>query len=390
MNPWWKDLRRMSGAGLGLAAALVACLRPAPAAAGPTNPDISVIGQPFGRWTNAAGDPASKRVDLGAGEVEAVFDAYLNPYARGTVVGALTEEGGLELEEGYFQLVRGLPAGLALKGGKYRVGFGKLNPQHPHQYPFAERFRVLAEYLPGDESLNETGVSLSEQVALPKDVSLTATADWLQGDTFRRPRASSGASNDPFESGVGDRDDEPRPAFNGRLAGFALIGDRSGLEIGASAVSGTNNVAAGTRTTVFGGDVKAKLWNSETSYLLLQAEVMRLEREDAAWDSVAAAYTSREVTPAGGYVYADYNFNTRYNVGTSYERFQQATPDKVWDQALRAFAGFALMEETTAFRVDWEHFIPGRPAGATQDPDATDTITLRVIFSMGPHKAHQF
>lgn len=359
----------------------------APAAAGVINPDISVIGQPFIRITDDESDPARKRPVLDPGEVEAVFDAYLNPYARGTFVLAIGDE-GLELEEGYFQLLRGLPGGLAAKGGQYRVGFGKLNIVHPHAYPFAERFRVLANYLPGEESFDEVGLSLSERIPMPGTFSLTASADWLQGDTFRIERESSGASNDPGPDG--DRADEPRAAVVGRLAGFAQLGERSGLEIGLSGTQGTNNVAAQARTMVLGADVKAKLWNSERSYLVLQGELLRQKLDEAGWDSTAGSYANSELTSTGGYVFADYNFNTRYNFGASFESYQQPTADPVTDKAFKIFAGYALMEETTAIRVDWDHFIPGTPPGATEDPATVNTITLRVIFSMGPHKAHQF
>lgn len=358
-----------------------------PSVAGVVNPNISVIGQPFTRWTDDPSDPSRKRFILDAGEVESVFDAYLNPYAYGTFVMSLGEE-GMELEEGYFQLLRGLPLGLTLKGGKYRAGFGKLNPQHPHAYPFAERFRVLASYLPGDESLNETGVSLSERIPMPGEFSLIASADWLQGDTFRIERESSGATNDPGPEG--DLAEEPRAAVLGRLSGFTQLGDQSGLEVGLSGVQGTNNVAAAARTTVFGADVKAKLWNSATSYLLVQAELLMQDRDDASWDSTAAAYAKTSVTSSGGYLYADYNFKTRYNVGAAYERYQQPITDGPWDQAFKVYAGFSLMEETTAFRLDWDHYDPGTPEGATETPVAVNNVTLRVIFSMGPHKAHQF
>ena len=372
-----------------LAGLLLACFTGRSSAV--VNPDISVIGQPFVRWTTDLEDPARKRVTLDPGEVEAVFDAYLNPYARGTFVLAIGDE-GLELEEGYFQLLRGLPGGLALKGGKYRVGFGKLNPVHPHALPFAERFRLLATYLPGEEAFNETGVSLSKIIALPGDAALTASADWLQGDSFRLPRESSGATNDPLDliGEDGDRGSEPRPALVGRLAGFIPVSDRSGIEIGVSGAEGTSNVAAGTRSRVLGGDVKAKLWNTERSYLLLQGEVLKLKREEAGWDSAGTVYTRTDVEPAGGYLFADYNFNTRYNVGAGYERWQDATPEKTWNNAVKVFAGYSLMEETTAFRLDWDHWSPGTPEGSLDDPDAIDTVTLRVIFSMGPHKAHQF
>ena len=55
--------------------------------------------------------------------------------------------------------------------------------------------------------------------------------------------------------------------------------------------------------------------------------------------------------------------------------------------AVGLFAGLALMEETTAFRLDWKR--SQRDVVATTD-DAVQTFTLRVIFSMGPHKAHEF
>ena len=47
------------------------------------------------------------------------------------------------------------------------------------------------------------------------------------------------------------------------------------------------------------------------------------------------------------------------------------------------------MEETTAFRIGWERLMPGAAAG-DETPDAVNTFTLRVVWSMGPHKAHQF
>lgn len=356
------------------------------AAAGVINPNISVIGQPFSRWTDAAGDPSAERATLDAGETEFVYDDYLNPYARGFFTVALSDEGA-EVEEGYFNLLRGLPLGLTLKGGKYRVGFGKLNPVHPHANPFAERFRVMA-YLPGDEAFNETGVQLSARLPIPSDWSVTASADVLKGDSFRLERPDSGAPNDPYLA-EGDRSDEPRPGLVGRLAAFGQIGDRSGIELGLTGTRGTNNVAAAARTTVVGGDAKLKLWTSPNAYVLVQGELLHLRRDDAGWDEVAAAYTRTPRKKTGGYLYADYNFKTRYNLGASYERFRDPTDD-VTNQALGVYAGLALLEESTAFRIDWNRYLPGMPDGASASPEAANTLTLRAIFSMGPHKAHQF
>jgi hypothetical protein len=373
------------------AAVTLVAIAERPAVAGVVNPDISILGQPFLHWSNDAEDPSRKRATLDAGEVETVFDAYLNPYARGLFILSLGEE-GLELEEGYFSLLRGLPGGLALKGGKYRVGFGKMNVMHPHAVPFAERPRVLAAYLPGDESFDETGVSLSERIPLPGTFSLTAAADWLQGDTFRIEREPSAAVDDPLalDPENGDRASEARPGFVGHLSGFGSIGDRSGYEVTLSGAGGTNNVAAGTRTRVYDAGAKLKLWTAPNSYLVVQGELLKLDREDAAWDESASTYTSSRVKPLGGYAYADYNFSPRWDAGAVFERFQEPSPDETWHSAAGGFVGLSLMEETTSFRLDWSHFMPGTPSGETESPDAIDTVTLRVIFSMGPHKAHQF
>jgi hypothetical protein len=358
-----------------------------PALAGVVNPNISVIGQPFTRWNDEAADPAHNHATLNLGEVVGVFDAYLNPYASGTFV--LTfDEHGAGVEEGYFQLLRALPLGLALKGGKYRVPFGKLNPLHPHAYPFADRFRVLSSYLPGDEALNETGLEVSKRLPAPGDFSLTAYADWLQGDSFRIERPLSGAPNDPLLTGD-DHAGEPRAAALGRLAGFAGIGDRSGLEVGLDAVTGINNVAADARTTVWGADAKAKLFRNDTSYLILQAEFLRQQLDAAGWDSTDVAYTTHRINSNGGYAYADYNFKIRYNVGGGYEHYQRPVDGNPSDSAFKLWAGLSLMEETTAFRIDWDHYMPGALDGGPA-PDAINTVSLRAIFSMGPHKAHQF
>jgi hypothetical protein len=366
-------------------AALVAALPlwTLPAAAGVVNPNLSVIGQPFLRLTDDPADPDHDRVRMDVGETEIVFDDYLNPFTRGNFTLSLGAD-GIELEEGYFVITRGLPAGLNLKGGKYRAGFGKLNAAHPHTYPFFARFHVLAAYLPGDEALNETGLQLSARLPAPGEMSLTASVDGLQGDTFRRDREATASAADPLNTGDdGDRAGESRPAVLGRLSAFTLVGEQSGLEFGLSATTGTNNVAARTRTNVYGADIKAKLWNSERSYLVLQAEALHLDRQDAGWDPDSGRYTHASVSPWGWYLYGDYNFDLRWNAGVSYERYQQDDDAGGWNSALGVFAGFALMEETTALRAGWERF-------DAADGQAINTYTMRVIYSMGPHKAHQF
>jgi hypothetical protein len=333
--------------------------------AGVTNPDVSALGQMRTFVTDDTANINRNRGQISFDESEIVFDAALNPYAHGTFVFSILD-GEIEVEEGYLLLTKGLPQGFGIKAGKYRVGFGKLNPLHAHAYPFIERFRVLAAYLPGEESFNEIGGQLSYRLPLPIDLSSTFSVDVLQGNSFH-----------PDES------EQSRPALLGRWSNFFMLNDESSMEIGLSATQGINNVAMKTRTSVFGMDAKAKLWFSPLKVLVLQGELLGLDREDATLDTLTGIVSKEHVRPFGGYIFADYTTQRRYNFGAKYERFQRPEVGKPWDQSVGAFAGFALMEETTLFRLNWDRFLP-------KDGDAYNTFTLQVVFSMGPHKAHQF
>jgi hypothetical protein len=332
--------------------------------AGVTNPDISVIGQMRVFLTDDPADSNRNRAQFSFDESEVVFDAALNPYAHGTFVFSVLD-GGIEVEEGYLQIVRGLPGGLSLKAGKYRAGFGRLNPTHPHAYPFIDRFRVLAAYLPGEESYNEIGGQVSYRLPLPGDLSSTLSADVFQGQSFH-----------PDETAA-------RPAVLGRWANFFMLNETSSMEIGASVTRGINNVAARTATTVSGLDAKAKLWLSPMNSLVIQAEGLALDREQARFDSAGTVIGKQHFRPIGGYIFTDFTWRKRYEGGLTYERYQRPEPNNPADQAYGAFVGLALMEETTLFRIHWTRFEP-------HGGNAYNTGTFQVVFSMGPHKPHQF
>ena len=331
--------------------------------AGVTNPNISVIGIMRLYTTNDSTDVNHDRAQISLDETEIQADAALNPFANGTFVFAIAD-GGIDVEEGYFTIVRGLPRGFGFKAGKYRVGFGKLNPVHDHAYPFIDRFRVLAAYLPGHESYNEIGGQVSYRLPFPGDVSSTVSADVFQGNSFH-----------PNEDGS-------RPAWLGRWSNFFLVKDPSALELGVDVSQGTNNVAAKTMTTLYGADAKLKWWFNARDFVVLQAEVLGMDREDP--DSLGGVSHRK---PFGGYLFGDYTLRKIYNFGVKYERFERpqldANGNKPWDQSTGAWAGLALLEETTLFRFNWDRFVP-------KGAQVYNTFTVQALWSMGPHKAHQF
>jgi hypothetical protein len=57
-------------------------------------------------------------------------------------------------------------------------------------------------------------------------------------------------------------------------------------------------------------------------------------------------------------LFADFNWKHRYNVGGSFESYEDPVNLDQSVSSVGVFAGLALMEETTAFRLDWRHTRP--------------------------------
>jgi hypothetical protein len=53
------------------------------------------------------------------------------------------------------------------------------------------------------------------------------------------------------------------------------------------------------------------------------------------------------------------------------------------DKSVKVFAGYAVLEESTLLRLAWEHYMP-------DGGNAVNTVSAQLLFSMGPHKPHQF
>ena len=116
------------------------------------NPDMSVIGN----FVGVAGkNDHSDQPPFGLSEVEAAFQAVVDPYARADFFLAASPE-GLEVEEG-FVTFNTLPAGLLLKAGKMRAEFGKVNRLHTHRMPWVDRPLVTQNLVGGEEGISTAG-----------------------------------------------------------------------------------------------------------------------------------------------------------------------------------------------------------------------------------------
>jgi hypothetical protein len=329
------------------------------ARAGAVNPDISVIGQVIYKYHDDRSAGGARKPTLDLGETEIVFDSYLNPYAKGTFVFTAGQD-GLGTEEAYLDVIKGLPDGLALRGGKYRLGFGKLNPAHPHTYPFIEAPRVMGAMLPGEDGLNDIGTRASYFLPVPWASELSA--DVIKGAAFH-----------PDETA-------PAAGWLSHWNNSLLLGDATPLDVGVSAAQGTNNVQWATKTTVYGADIKTKIPFSSLTNLTLQGEYFCNN------SGVVVDTTTGETSHMGRqgfYAFADLRFRQRWNAGLIYDQYNPVGNSSLTNRSVKAFAGFSLLEETTLLRLTYERFKP-------ENSTAVHTVMFQVLFSMGPHKAHQF
>lgn len=326
-----------------------------------TNPDISVIGQIVSNYTNDAQSENANTPTLDLGEIEIMIDSYLNPYAKGTFVFSI-ENDRFTTEEAYISSLRGLPNGLAVKAGKYRVGFGKLNQDHRHNYPFIETPRVMFAMLPGDDGFNETGVQASLLLPTQGTWASMVSADILNGASFHPDETKSSR------------------AWMSHWSNSFLIHDTHPLELGVSATQGTNNVHWNTKTQVLGGDIKTKIAVSNNVRITIQGEYF-YNNSDVIVSTTTGSFDTRRIS--GFYAFTNVGFAQRYNAGIIYDQYQTPEHTDAVNRTIKCFFGYSLLEETTLFRLAYERFSPD---GATP----VDTVMFQVLFSMGPHKAHQF
>ena len=334
---------------------------PALAAAGVVNPDISALGQLRAGFTDDAASPDKNQPALNLGEAEFIFDAALNPYFRGAFTVSAAEE-GLALEEAYTTVTNGLPWGLGLKAGKYRLGFGKINAVHPHALPFIDPPRSWVSLMPGgEEGFNQTALQVSELLPTPGTWASVVSADVIQGDAFH------------------PEDARTRLGWLGRWSNSVLVGDGLAVEGGVSGATGMDEIDSRSRGYLLGADAKAKFYLPGSSQLTLQAE--GAFRKSHATDTLTGTVPSESRN--GFYAFADYRYQTQYNGGVLVEQWQREGASSRTDRSVKVFAGYAVLEESTLFRVAYEHFLP-------DGGSAVNTVSAQLLFSMGPHKAHQF
>lgn len=356
-----------------------------------SNPDISVIPRfrvESNDGSQLPGNRVFSRPQFSLEEFEIAVQAYLNPYSRGDIFitkPGLGSDSPFEIEEAYATFLRGLPLDLNVRVGKYLAEFGKLNSLHPHAWPFLSKPLSLSRFL-GDEGINDLGISASVLIPTGDVIYTKLTLDVLRGSSLG-VNSPGGTSLTKGAGLIDTISSGPYYANSGRLMMFLPVGENSDLEVGLSGLTGIHDPYAKLRFFYSNFDFKYKWKPDSYCGLVLQGEALLNSRTVNRGSDLKGNPVRYDVSSAGFYVYGDYQFQKIFSFGARYDWSQSPYSEDDKAQGFVLFFGFYPVEETTAFRLQFEHAIADRPAGSSL---AVNTISLQFMFSMGPHKAHPF
>ncbi len=316
------------------------------------NPDIAVIGNFLG----AAGhDSPDAPPSLELNEVEATFQAVVDPYARADFFLAFSPEGA-EVEEGFVTFPT-LPGGLLAKVGKMRGSFGRVNQMHDHVLPWTDRPLVATSLLGGEEGISNAGVSISRLIQNPVAF-LEATGEVYRGD------------DDVFSTP--ERDDL---TWVGRLRAYRDLTESTNLDLGGSIAYGGNEEGPGFKTRLVGADLTFR-------YRPLRRAIYKrlVGRTEAVWSRREAP--GGDANAFGLYVSGEYQFARRWFAGARYDYAERPTAPDLADEGgslLLTFWPSEFSQVRTQLRRT--RFGEGNTA---------NEFLFQLLFSIGAHGAHAF
>jgi hypothetical protein len=334
------------------------------------NPDISVNGN----FIAAAGrNPFATLSPMQLSEVEAAFQAVVDPYARADFFLAAGPD-GLEVEEGYATFTS-LPGSILLKVGKMRAQFGKMNTLHTHSLPTVDRSLVTDNLVGGEEGLSDAGFSVSHLVKNPY-LFLELTGEVFAG------------ISEVFQS-----DERSKLVYLGRIRGYRDINESSNLDIGFSYTTGPTRVevepellSSGTaRPTLSAVGLTKHLYGIDATFRyrpLRRAIYQRLNlRTELIWSQQQMPDAASQHA-FGMYASGEYQFARRWYIGGRGDRSGRTLEASAIDTGGSVFLTFW----PTEFSQIRGQFRRINFAGGEKGNE----FLMQFNFSIGAHGAHLF
>ena len=307
------------------------------------NPEIGVTGDVRG-YVRDGGTQYDNFVPR---EFEIGFQSALDPYSH-TKIFVSIEDGSVGLEEGYAYWT-GLPGHIRLDVVKYRQQFGELNRWHLHALPETEYPLALTTYL-GEDGLAGTGLSLYRAFGGlgAHELTLQVTRSASDAELF----GNSG-----------------RPTYLGHLLNFWQLSRSTYMQLGASALYGTNPDSA-MRTGVGGLDFRLT-WRPPARALYrewtVRGELLGLRKR----------VSGTGPTRLGGYLSSTYKLNQRFILGARYDYVESPDFGVITRQVVPSITFWQSEWVFLRAQYQWQ-----RVGAASAD----NQIAIQAVWAIGPHK----
>lgn len=325
------------------------------------------------------------------GAVDPFFEAFVN------IVFKLDNhnETSVETEEAFMQTTT-LPWGLQVKAGQFFAPFGRINPQHPHTWDFADAPLVNGRLL-GADGLRGVGAQVGWVLPSPWYSQLYLAIQNGEGNTgfsFRNPGDGGTFYGRPTIDrqlrGVQDL------AFIPRWENSIDFSPTQTLLFGASGAFGPNDTGNSARTEIYGVDLfyKWKPANAEGGWPFVKWQSEAMYRRFEAGRGLDDSFpVSEKFNDWGAYSQVVWGFRKGWTTGIRGDYVHMADspftddPERQtrWRLSLNlTYYPSEFSKLRLQYNHDWleaSHFLGGRDV---------DSVFLQFEFALGAHGAHKF
>jgi hypothetical protein len=342
------------------------------------NPDIAVIVDTLGSWSNDRSNDAYNRFDVREAELD--IRAAIDPRVDGVLVLAFErdvhnpifpeeeeeEEEGVEssanIEEAYAFFHDFGVRGLTAKLGRFHVRFGRQNMLHLHDLPTSDAPFVNQAFL-APEALVDSGLSLSYVVSNPWNQYIEAIVEVLTGE-------GSDVESPIF---TGDLSVDS-PAINTHLLWNTDLTRELNFELGGSWMHAHRDPDNALDANVFGADLTLVRRDPSGGFnnRIYQAEVMYaiVDQEDAptqdAW---------------GAYVLAQQQLHKDWYAGVRLDWTQDPNDDDEEAWGVSPYVSW-YWSEFLRFRLEYQH--------RDGDPGSSEILYFQCTFIFCAHPPHPY
>lgn len=316
------------------------------------NPDISVIG-------DLIVETDGEQSNFNSSGIELAIQGYVNPFARADVyLHKHNDESPIHLEEAFLSIERGLPLNLGMRIGKMRPDFSKINNEHMHTYYYILTSETVQSIL-GEEMWSSIGIEGNMLLPFPWYSNISI-------GVFQSGISQHHHDHEEIAEMEHDHDDEgnAEKVISARLSHFVDISHITHLEFGTSFYHELEQ----SEESIIGADFKFK-WRPDTyrSFVVQSDYFHKLVHDD-------------EIIKTG-YAWLNYQFKRIWNTGFIFDYSNDIEEESY--KSIGVFVGFSPVEESSVFRLRVHQAYHGN-----EDPNLT--FVAQVIWSLGPHKPHQF